>query len=144
MKKIGFTGTSRGMTPEQKIRVRELLTQYRIAGATDFHHGLCIGADQEAAEIAHLLGYHIIAHPGFNPKNPTNRIYRSEFPHNDEIHAEKPFIKRDHDIVDATDHLIAAPLTWEEEIRSGTWATVRYAEKKNKPRDMVYPVRIRE
>lgn len=144
IRRLGFTGTSKGMTPEQKTRVRDLLTQYRVLGAEEFHHGLCIGADEEAAIIAKSLGYRIIAHPGYNPKNPASTLFRSDFSDNDEVREAKPFIKRDHDIVNETNSLIAAPLAWEEEIRSGTWTTVRYAEKKKKHRDMVYPELIYE
>jgi hypothetical protein len=106
----------------------------------EFHFGLCIGADEQAAIIAQELGgFRIIAHPGYSPKNPTNRLYRSEFTGNDEVREEKPFIKRDHDIVDETAHLIAAPWTAEEQRRSGTWATVRYARKVGKPITLVLP-----
>lgn len=45
----------------------------------------------------------------------------------------------DHDIVDATAVLVACPKEEEgEELRSGTWATVRYARRRHRP---VYVVR---
>lgn len=46
--------------------------------------------------------------------------------------------KRNHDIVDATEWLIATPKKFEE-IRSGTWATVRYAKKVKKPVTIIWP-----
>jgi hypothetical protein len=137
--KVGFTGTSIGMTPEQKTQVRELLTSFKSQGAVEFRHGLCIGADEQAARIAKELGYRVIAHPGYNPKNPAGRMYRSDFDENDEVLPEKPFVPRDHDIVDETQRLIAAPRSQTEEIRNGTWTTVRYARTKHKDIDMVYP-----
>lgn len=139
MKIVGFTGTSMGMTPEQKAQVKELLAKYKAEGATHFRHGLCIGADEQAAVIAKGLKYYVIAHPGFNPRKPANTLFRSEFAKNDETLPEKPFILRDHDIVDEAEHMIAAPLTKEEQVRSGTWTTVRYARKKRKSMDIVYP-----
>lgn len=44
----------------------------------------------------------------------------------------KPPLKRNYDIVDACDILLAAPRTLTEELRSGTWATIRYARKTGK------------
>jgi hypothetical protein len=113
--KIGFTGTSWGMTPSQKAQVHERLLYWAAQGADEFHHGLCIGADEQAADIAHDIGYKVVAHPGYSPKNPENRMYRSDF------------------------LVIAAPRDKNEEIRSGTWTTVRYARKKKRNIELVYP-----
>jgi hypothetical protein len=41
----------------------------------------------------------------------------------------KPYLERNHDIVDETTILIACP-NGEERMRSGTWATVRYARQR--------------
>jgi hypothetical protein len=139
MTDIGFTGTSKGMTLSQKAEVRRKLICFKAEGATRFHHGLCIGGDEQAAQIAKELGYYVIAHPGYSPRNPTNTLYRSDFNDNDEVRPEKPFIVRDKDIVDETDRLIGAPLTKEEQVRSGTWTTLRYAKKKGKIRDIIDP-----
>ena len=49
------------------------------------------------------------------------------------MYAEKRYLERNRDIVDACDILIACPRTLKEELRSGTWATVRYARKVGKP-----------
>jgi hypothetical protein len=130
-KKVGFTGTNRGMSEDQKTQVEELLKKLFSEGFTDFHHGLCVGADQQAAEIAKRLGYRVIAHPGL-ARDPSNLLYRSDFTGNDETREAKPFVKRDHDIVDETDRMIAAPLTKQEQVRSGTWSTVRYARRQKK------------
>jgi hypothetical protein len=138
VKTIGFTGTSKGMTPEQKAQVREKLVKYKAEGYTHFRHGLCIGSDEQAAKIAKELGYYVVAHPGYSPKNPTSRLFRSDFDGNDGMRREKPFVKRDHDIVDESDCMIGTPLG-PEETRSGTWTTLRYAKKKGKPRDIIYP-----
>lgn len=52
-------------------------------------------------------------------------------------HEEKPFIKRNHDIVDACDVLIACPETNKEVQRSGTGATIRYARKQGKKIELI-------
>jgi len=44
------------------------------------------------------------------------------------VREAKPFIERDHDIVDETEAMIAVSRTYEEQTRSGTWTTVRYAK----------------
>ena len=45
----------------------------------------------------------------------------------------KPYLKRNEDIVNKCDVLIACPIDKNKEIlRSGTWATIRKARKLNK------------
>lgn len=42
-------------------------------------------------------------------------------------------------MVDSVEFLLACPLTVEERLRSGTWATLRYAEKINRRRLLITP-----
>lgn len=116
---VGFTGTQRGMTPAQYDAVWGLLC-YRAPG--DFHHGDCIGADAQAAHLAKHAGMRIICHP------PTNESKRAWVPA-DETRAPRPYLDRNKDIVGASEELIATPGEFEEQLRSGTWSTVRYARK---------------
>jgi len=130
------------MTSGQKVRVKELLSQIKLdhpSAILEFHFGLCIGADEQAAKIAKGLGFYIIAHPGYSPRNREGRMFRSEFDGNDEVREEKPFLKRDEDIVNEVDEMIATPVSKEEEIRSGTWTTIRFARRRNRPIEIVYP-----
>jgi hypothetical protein len=46
---------------------------------------------------------------------------------------------RNHDIVDETELLIACPGELAEAVRSGTWATVRYARKLGRPIVIFWP-----
>ena len=126
---VGFTGTQIGMTENQKYHVAMLLLSLK---GDEFHHGSCRGADTDAHRIAVCLGYEIIIHPPINPKK------RSYFDIG-EVLPEKEYLERNHDIVDATDVLIATPKTEREELRSGTWATVRYARKKGKVVHIIKP-----
>jgi len=48
-------------------------------------------------------------------------------------------LERNRAIVDETDILLAAPLESEEQLRSGTWATVRYARKQHKTVLVIFP-----
>lgn len=128
--KIGFTGTREGMTAAQKEGVvRELIA----LGATELHHGDCVGADADADLIAHELGLYVVIHP------PVDETHRAFCRYADETRAPKTHFARNRDIVDETVHLIATPRTMYEEPRGGTWYTVNYARKRIKPLNIVWP-----
>lgn len=117
--KMGFTGTRKGMTDWQKRRLREWLRVFR---PDEFHHGDCVGADAQAHKIVRetLPGCRIVAHPSDMPR------FRARCKA-DETFAPQPPLVRNGVIVALTDEMVAAPETDEEQSRSGTWATVRYA-----------------
>ncbi len=129
---IGFTGTRKGITFLQRHRLNGMLWR---AGSPEFHHGCCDGADAEAHAIAYDAGCRIHGHP------PTNPAYRADltFRETDIVYPAKPYLVRNHDIVDATQTLIAAPAEHTEQLRSGTWSTIRYARKRRKHTIIVYP-----
>lgn len=115
---LGFTGTSEGMRPRQRKAVRQLLWQVNV-----LHLGDCVGADAEAYEEAVSLGVKTVGHP------PSDGKLRAFLTYDDERPA-KPYLVRDRDIaMEGVHGLIAAPSGWVEELRSGTWATVRYARQ---------------
>jgi hypothetical protein len=118
--KAGFTGTRRGMTlPQAKAFVRVVCA---LPGLAEFHHGDCVGADDEAAAAVHALGrVTIVAHP------PTDEALRAFNAHAAETRPPRPYLERNRAIVDATDVLVATPAEAAERRRSGTWSTVRYA-----------------
>jgi len=118
MSDVGFTGSRAGMSEEQEAAVRGLLARTFVPGDT-FHHGDCVGADAEAAGIAVNLGYFVVAHP------PIDSKLRAYAPGHNTLQP-KPYLDRNHDIVDAANWLIATPHGAEDK-RSGTWATIRYA-----------------
>ena len=125
---MGFTGTQRGMTDQQKLVVRDILRK----SAKEFHFGDCLGADREAYLIAKKLDIWTEAWP---PINESKRAFCKA----DVIHIAGDYLERDHWIVDATKGLLATPKGMEEEQRSGTWATVRYARKLHRLVIFVYP-----
>lgn len=131
---IGFTGTQRSLANDQRERLRVLLEDLRRTGLfkIEFHHGDCIGADETAANMAWDLGYWIVCHP---PLDRRKRAF-TKFNH---IHLPRPYFIRNHDIVDATKILVACPGENTEVLRSGTWATVRYARKLKREVIMVLP-----
>lgn len=130
-RKVGFTGTHKGAGTAQLGIAEMRLRLLREEGFDEFHHGMCIGADEQVAKIAKELGFKVVAHPGL-AKDPENMLYRSEWQGSHEVREAKPFIERDHDIVNETEVMLATPLTYEEVVRSGTWTTVRYAKKQKR------------
>jgi hypothetical protein len=119
--KIGFTGTREGMSQHQK---EQFVLKMLELSPSEFHHGDCEGADAEAHDIvrAFFPAVYIVVYP---PESS----YRQAFKEGDEHKKPAPYLKRDRNIVDNVDYLIAAPLTNKERVRSGTWATIRYAKK---------------
>jgi hypothetical protein len=143
MYKIGFTGTRRGMTPPQAEAFYNYLKGVYWTFPKDrieFHHGDCAGADAQAhAHVATTYGLvtDIHIHP---PISSSARAFCElrERPHGKRAmtlvtYPVKDYLERNHDIVDAVDLLIATPKEDQEVMRSGTWATIRYARKKLKP-----------
>ena len=122
---IGFTGTRKGMSPFQKESLRYRLSRLR-KHFTWFHHGDEAHADCEAAAIAKELGYLIAVHPPTDKKSVGNWL-------GDFSYSEAPYLDRNRGIVNHSACLIAAPQTMCEELRSGTWYTVRYARKIDRP-----------
>jgi hypothetical protein len=117
------------MTPIQKNIVKALLF---VGGGGSFHHGDCIGADAEAHDIASELLWFTVSHP---PDNNKARAHKKC----DYEREPKPYLERNRDIVDHCDLMIAAPDGLEEQLRSGTWATTRYAKKTHTNTIIIYP-----
>ena len=110
--KVGFTGTRRGMTQVQLDQLAFVLGIVGIPSGQEFHYGthesVRLLADEQARNLAVLLGFTPVPH-----------------------HARRgEELQRDRDMVGLVDLLVAAPLTDREEVRSGTWATVRYARQR--------------
>lgn len=121
--KIGFTGSRKGMTTRQRLGLGDTLRHFRDR-ITEFHHGDCLGADAEAHHIAvNILGADKVhVHP---PRDPKMRAF-CQSPH---ILPEDDYLSRDRAIVEASDIVIACPKAGRPAPRSGTWYTIRYAQK---------------
>ena len=133
---IGFTGTRAGLTDHQKVTLHATLKEYKDATLRyiEFRHGDCKGADAEAHDIAVKLGYTIAIHPPIEKRERAFKQASSglEF-------EPRPYLKRNQDIVKYSNVLIACPKSPQEELRSGTWSTVRFARKQNCPTVIIYP-----
>jgi hypothetical protein len=111
------------MTDEQKARVHLLLVDYVSEhGAVEVHHGDCMGADADFHDLADNECLDIVIHP---PIDDSKRAFCSS----SDVREPKPYLDRNHDIVNETRVLIACP-NGRESPRSGTWATVRYARNR--------------
>lgn len=129
--RIGFTGTRRGLGNSQGLKLRATISSLEVG---EFHHGDCIGADEQAHDIVRQLvpNAHIVSHP---PKNTTYQAFTKS----DQYWKPKEYMVRNDDIVRETQLLIACPWEMDEQIRSGTWATVRRARKAGKPVIVIQP-----
>lgn len=124
--KIGFTGTRNGMTEAQKNAFEDYLISLCFGKSGDeFHHGDCVGADEQSQEIAEIYG----GADNFLHIHPCNLKEQRANCVGDIVYDELPPLERNKIIVDSCDILVAAPKGFEEELRSGTWSTIRYARK---------------
>lgn len=122
--KIGMTGSRDGITPEAMQSLTTFITT-NLSEINEVHHGDCIGADKLFHYLCVQNNLKIVIHP---PKYNTMRAFCKS----DTILPVKDYLERNHDIVNSCDVLLAFPASEEEVLRSGTWATIRYAKKNNK------------
>lgn len=129
---VGVTASRDGLTEPQADLAYRFLDGLRATGATELHHGDCVGGDAALADMARDLGYRLIAHP------PTAPVLRAHVP-SDVVLPATGYLARNRRIVDDTHVLVAFPNTPEEQVRSGTWSTVRYARQVRRRHHVVGP-----
>jgi len=119
---LGFTGTRRGMTKAQLGTIEQWV---KIIRPNSVVHGCCWGADMQFHDLCSTLMVKI----ALRPSNRQDLIpglggcVWSIAP------AEEPLVRNRKIVADAQ-WLLAAPAEEQEILRSGTWATIRYARKK--------------
>lgn len=126
---IGFTGTRAGMNQKQKDLVKVFLKMHKPSAVA---HGDCVGADEDFDDICTRLGTVRYCFP-------CNLSEHRAFTDAEPFQVPKPPLERNHDIVDHSDELFACPKETHEVLRSGTWATIRYARKVGKTVYIFYP-----
>ena len=115
------------MTSSQRRAVVRWLARHQ---ADEARHGDCIGADAEFHQMAlNDAVRRIVIHPPDNDKFRAFCEGGTFGPTKVVILPPKPYLVRDHGMVDAVDVVLATPATKVEVLRSGTWATVRYCRK---------------
>lgn len=126
---LGITGTRFGCTTEQFSSVKTMIFDLT---PNVIHHGDCVGVDEEVDKIARTLGIDRVIHP------PEDGSLRS-WCFGGEIKPAQPYLIRNQNIVTETELLLCVPSTVTEEIRSGTWFTVRFARSLGRPIIFVFP-----
>jgi hypothetical protein len=123
---IGFTGTRLGMTKGQLAELERLLTiaTKLYPGETYFHHGDCVGADEQAHDLVaeKFPQIKIVIHP---PDDDRSRAFCMT---SHIVNIPQPYLIRNTNIVLNSEILLAAVKKNEEELRSGTWYIIRKAK----------------
>lgn len=130
---IAVTATRQGLTLQQKHTLEKLLDILpRAETLTQFqvYHGAALGGDQQVAEIFHRrraeLGVsRIVAFPSDIPTQVSIRSLMLS----DEKKEPAPPLARNATMVRDAWLVLAFPARATEEVRSGTWATIRNARR---------------
>lgn len=132
---VGFTGSREGLTEAQRVSLRKWL---RENPPTEVHHGACVGADAEFS-IAVVDCIPVGGEPPYEVAHPSN-LKGTQWKEcwADEVRKPLPPLDRNVNIVNAVDVMLAGPKGLEEQ-RSGTWSTVRYTRKVQKPLYLFWP-----
>lgn len=127
---IALSGSRNGPTfPRQKVIFQQtLFALIKIAQTIEprgepliFRHGDCVGWDAEGHDIAHECGFSIIIHP---PTNPALRAFKTGAVL---VMPERPYLRRNRDMVDTSERAIICPDGASYRIGSGSWYTWKYA-----------------
>jgi hypothetical protein len=125
---VGVTATQAGLTKVQLEAFDYFLSVFPVKV---IRHGDCVGGDDQLANRARKRKIYLISHP-------SNLVAKRAYAESDEYLDMKPPLDRNRDIVDHSFMLWGFP-KGPEELRSGTWATIRYAWKERKPTMVIYP-----
>lgn len=132
---IAFTGTRNGLSTPQRVALTETLGLLSDPSSI-MHNGACAGADHSAATIWRDLSCRLEFHPGDRSQAQWAQGFCVE---GETVRPCAPYLLRNHHMVDASSVLVGCPSTMEETLRSGTWATIRYARRMKVYRVLVLP-----
>lgn len=123
--KIGVTGTRQKLKEDQAKWLHQQIIELGDE-IDELHHGDCTGADGFAHLCVEALWKPIHVHP---PDVDTWRAFCNG--PRTVLYEPKPYLVRNRDIVKAVELLLAVPEGPENNFpRSGTWSTIRYADKR--------------
>lgn len=133
---LGFTGTRGGWTKVQ----REVIRQCLGALPELVLHGGAEGSDEEFDVLLREAG---MPGAGIAIYAMAHRMefWQARIPAADLVltRSEWAPLSRNKFIAKECDHLLVTPFEMEEVLRSGTWATVRYARSFGKPITIILP-----
>jgi hypothetical protein len=138
---VGFTGTREDLS---NLQLSWLYQTFEIGvtehSLSEVHHGACVGADLAVHRAA--LDNEIRVHV-WPPTNMKLVAPECLVPHRlVTVHPRMPYLNRDREIVYVTQGLVALPKQNEQPDLvnwGGTWYTVDYAERLNRPIMIIYP-----
>lgn len=133
---IGITGTRTGGSALQLDWLYRTFEEQEVG---EVHHGACIGIDSSAHFAALEVGARVHVWP---PTNPILIDPNCLLPHPlVTVHPNMPYLNRNREIVRAATVLIGFPKEDEEPepFTGGTWYTINFARRTNKPVVIVYP-----
>ena len=128
---VGFTGTQLGMREAQQ---QAIVRSFKLRQPTMAWHGDCVGADAQFHRLLRSFATECKI-GGCIPDNDSKRAF-CDF---DITEQPLPYLQRNHNIVDRAEIMLACPAQDREMLRSGTWATIRYAQRKHKPILLILP-----
>lgn len=144
---VAFTGNRTKMNIAQRRAFRKLLERWQPTGLT-FRHGCCSGADRMAhLEVIRRWAPDYAMGMQLFPSNAEQYEWGfNELKDSPEAEGmtmllfpiEAPLL-RNRRMVRGANHLVAAPRGFYEVMRSGTWATIRYAREMGVPRTIILP-----
>lgn len=133
MRDICVTGPSTPPTDEQMVSLQSLLK-----GADRVRHGVCAGADEAGHALAITLGIPVTGHPGVDKKGKPKKQAQIHHAFFDELHEPKWFIDRNDDMAEKCTEVVAL-VHRTTPYRSGEWSTIRRAQRRGKPINLVLP-----
>jgi hypothetical protein len=139
---LGFTGTRRGMTPAQRAALPSVLA----ALPERVLHGGAEGADEEFHDwiAEHIQNGFKWMECSIYPSSDVRWRYWLDHGVNEQfrsfdVHMPEAPLTRNRIIAKRCDHLLACPVEADEQLRSGTWATIRAARKLGKLITLILP-----
>ena len=133
MRTFGFTGSQTIAFPSMQKHELVRWLQTNTKPGDKLLHGDCLGADEFVHHIALALNLRIVIYPANIPGKRARCHGASE------VHAPNDPLARNDIIARECDELVAMPRVQQEELRSGTWATIRYALKYGKGVTIIGP-----
>jgi predicted Rossmann fold nucleotide-binding protein DprA/Smf involved in DNA uptake len=133
---VGFSGTAGEMTRPQRAALTAFFINRVVEKDSIVFHGGCVGVDQYVHSLCLKHGVLVEVFPSvkhdhwFVPAGSYSwgRVHEAMLP-----------LERNHVIAEVPARLVAVPETETMVLRSGTWATVRYALKANRPVILILP-----
>ena len=133
MTSIGITASREGISAQALETFESILQEF--PELEELHHGDCVGGDEQIHMMMQNIApeVQLIVHP------PIKGDHRANCEGAHVVLPKKDYMVRNHDIVMASEAVIGFPNGNNEIMRSGTWATLRIARRKNKKIIVVYP-----